>query len=147
MTEKATLPSWFSSKMAEHVKSKSAYGEELPSAPCKTRSRSNKNAVLVLRQQDGGATHYCNITQSTLTNTQHFSTSFQKICIHWVLDCAPGRSVLIDSSGMKSQHCWGAGSSSPGWLSWFLLKWAGADIEQETNITDAMLLLNVILSL
>lgn len=66
MTEKAMLPSWFSSKMAEHVRSKSAYGEELPSAPCKTWSRSNKNAFLVLRQQDGGATRYRSITQSTL---------------------------------------------------------------------------------
>lgn len=147
MTEKATLPSWFSSKKAELVRSRLAYGEELPSAPCKTWSRSKKNAFLVLRQRDGGATRYCNITQSTLTNIQHFPTSFQKIYIHWVLDCAPGQSILIDSSGMKTQHCWVAGSSSPGWLSWFLLKGAGADTEQEPNITNAMLSLSVIPSL
>lgn len=145
MTEKAMLPSWFSSKMAEHVSSKSAYGEELPSAPCKTWSRSNKNAFLVLRQQDGAATRYCSITQSTLIHTSQLQ--FQKLYIHWVLDCDPGHSILKYSSGVKTQHCWVAGPSSPGWLSWFLLKWAGADTEQELNITNAMLFLDVIPSL
>ena len=114
-----TCPDDWKGYASQLVRSRLAYGEELPSAPCKTWSRSKKNAFLVLRQRDGGATRYCNITQSTLTNIQHFPTSFQKIYIHWVLDCAPGQSILIDSSGMKTQHCWVAGSSSPGWLSWF----------------------------